>query len=65
MQPEVDNNIKVSVVLPVYNVEGYIARCIESLQAQTMGELEFIFVDDRSTQRPLPTVGTISHEVCA
>ena len=27
-------NIKVSVILPVYNVEGYIERCIESLQAQ-------------------------------
>lgn len=38
--------IKVSVVLPVYNVADYIGRCIESSQAQTLSELEFIFVDD-------------------
>ena len=42
-------NPKVSVVLPVHNVEQHIARCIGSLRVQTMDELEFIFVDDCST----------------
>lgn len=37
---------KVSIVLPVYKVEAYISKCIESLQKQTLKELEFIFVDD-------------------
>lgn len=39
-------NIKVSVILPVYNVEKFIGRCIESLKVQTLNDLEFIFVDD-------------------
>ena len=47
---------KVSVVLPVYNVEPYIDRCIESLQAQTMDELEFIFVDDCSTDGSMEAI---------
>lgn len=39
-------SIKVSVILPVYNVEKFIGRCIESLKVQTLNDLEFIFVDD-------------------
>ena len=47
---------KVSVIIPCYNVERYIGRCIESLQAQTLKELEFIFVDDCSTDESMTTV---------
>lgn len=39
----------ISVVVPVYNVEKYLERCIESLIAQTYDELEIILVDDGST----------------
>ncbi|MGX8703570.1 MAG: glycosyltransferase family 2 protein [bacterium] len=39
---------KVSVIVPAYNVEEYICRCIESLIAQTYGELDIIVVDDGS-----------------
>lgn len=39
-------DVKVSVVIPVYKVEKYIERCADSLFAQTLKELEFIFVDD-------------------
>lgn len=38
--------IKVSVIIPVYNVEKYIEKCIKSLINQTIKELEFIFVND-------------------
>lgn len=39
--------IKVSVILPVYGVAEYIVKCTESLLAQTLQEMEFLFVDDR------------------
>lgn len=38
-----------SVVVPVYNSEKYIERCIESILAQTYSNLEIILVDDGST----------------
>ena len=40
---------KVSVVIPVYNVEQYIERCLYTLFGQTMDDIEYIFVDDSST----------------
>lgn len=40
------NRPKVSIVIPCYKVEDYIATCIESLQKQTLKELEMIFIDD-------------------
>lgn len=38
--------IKVSVILPVYGVADYIEACTKSLLAQTLDEVEFLFVDD-------------------
>lgn len=40
------NDIKVSVCIPVYKVEPYIARCVRSLMEQTISGLELIFVND-------------------
>ena len=40
---------KVSIIVPVYNVERYLPRCIESIQGQTMKDLEILLVDDGST----------------
>ena len=51
-----NETISISVIIPVYNVEGYIGRCIESLQVQTLKELEFIFVDDCSTDDSIAAV---------
>lgn len=39
---------KISIIVPVYNTEKYIGRCIESIQNQTYTNLEIILVDDGS-----------------
>ena len=39
----------VSIIVPVYNVEQYLDRCISSLVGQTYAELEILLVDDGST----------------
>ena len=44
---------KVSVIVPIYKVEGFIERCARSLMEQTLGEVEFIFVDDASSDRSM------------
>ena len=42
---------KVSIIIPVYNVDRYVMRAIESLQNQTFNDYEIIAVDDGSTDR--------------
>ena len=40
--------VKVSVIVPVYNVEAYLDRCLNSLVNQTLGEIQIIVVNDGS-----------------
>jgi glycosyltransferase, group 2 family len=44
-------NNKISIIIPVYNVENYIERCIDSLISQSYINLEIILVDDGSTDK--------------
>ncbi len=44
-----EQNILVSVIVPVYNVEEYLSRCVESILTQTYHNLEVILVDDGAT----------------
>ena len=46
-------NPKVSVIVPVYNMEVYLRQCLESLVHQTLDDLEIIVVDDGSTDGSL------------
>ena len=41
--------VKVSVIIPAYNTEKYIAKCLSSLVNQTLKDIEIIVVDDGST----------------
>lgn len=44
---------KLSIIIPVYNMEKYLGRCIESIQKQTYSNLEIILVNDGSTDNSL------------
>lgn len=45
---KIDNTPKVSVIVPIYNVEKYIEKCINSISAQDYQNIEIIAVDDGS-----------------
>ena len=44
-----ENNPKISIIIPLYNAEKYIDRCMESVNAQTMKDFEVVLVNDGST----------------
>ena len=44
---------KVSVIIPVYNVEKYLTRCLQSVCGQTMKDIEIICINDGSTDNSL------------
>lgn len=46
-------SFKVSIILPVYNVEKYLSTCLDSLLAQTLEEIEIVAVNDGSTDGSL------------
>ena len=41
----------VSIIVPVYNTEEYLPRCIESIQKQNYSNIEIILVNDGSTDK--------------
>ena len=45
--------VKVSVIIPVYNVEPYLKQCMDSVVGQTLKDIEIICVDDGSTENSL------------
>ena len=43
--------VDISVIVPIYNAEKYLNKCVDSLINQTKKELEFILVNDGSTDK--------------
>ena len=54
--------MKVSIVIPVYNVEKYICRCIDSVLAQSYKNFEVVVVDDQSPDRSIELVESYQSE---
>lgn len=42
---------KISIIIPVYNVERYLPQCIDSVRRQNYKDIEIICVNDGSTDR--------------
>ncbi len=51
--------MKVSVVIPVYNVQDYIVECLESIMAQELKDIEVIIVNDGSTDNSICNIQNI------
>ena len=45
--------MKVSIIIPVYNVASYISRCLQSVEAQTYQDIECILIDDCGTDQSI------------
>jgi glycosyltransferase involved in cell wall biosynthesis len=51
-----EDNIKVSVIIPIYNTEKYLKECLESLLAQSLEEFEIICIDVGSTDNSVEII---------
>lgn len=54
-------DIKVSVIVPVYKVEAFIERCSESLFRQTLKGVEYIFVNDATPDESMRVLSNVIH----
>ena len=50
------NKPKISIIVPVYNTEDYLDRCLTSLTGQTLEEIQIVLVDDGSEDQSGITV---------
>ena len=53
---------KVSIIVPFYNVENYIEKCLETLVNQTLKDIEIILVNDGSKDRSIDIVKKFINE---
>lgn len=56
------NNELISIILPVYNAEKYLAKCLDSLKAQTFADIEILCIDDGSKDKSLAILETYSRQ---
>lgn len=59
---QIQNKPSVSVIIPIYNVEKYIERCVRSLMEQTLEDIEFIFVNDCTPDKSIDILNRVIKE---
>lgn len=55
-------DIKVSIIVPIYKVEPYVERCAESLFSQTLKGIEILFIDDASPDNSIEKIQRVASE---
>lgn len=53
-----EQNIKVSILVPFYKVEKYVGRCVESLFTQTYNNIEYVFVNDCTPDKSMEVINS-------
>ena len=57
-----NTNPLVSILIPIYNVEKYLGKCLDSVFSQTYKNVEYVFVDDCSTDNSETVLMSKLHE---
>ena len=55
-------DIKVSIIVPVYNTEKYLKKCLNSLVKQTLDEIEIIIINDGSVDKSQEIIDEFSNQ---
>ena len=50
------NSEMITIIVPVYNVEKYIGKCLDSLMKQTYANIEIVCVDEKGTENAFPKI---------
>jgi glycosyltransferase involved in cell wall biosynthesis len=54
-----ENNYKVTIAVPVYGVESYVEKCVESLFEQTYSNIEFMFINDCTPDKSIEIIESV------
>lgn len=56
------DNLSISIIIPVYNMEKYLAKCLESIINQTVDDIEIIVINDGSTDNSLDIIKSFNEK---